>query len=102
MHQKGIDDHHKTTFLGEDPYFYESNDDDFVAERIYTDDDDDDDAVDDEVEGNLEKEICHSEDVITITERSGKDSQVMERKPSTRVATMKITQPQTKRTHRAA
>lgn len=75
---------------------------------MYTDDDD---QVD--VEGNVGKEICPSEDMTTIIERLDNDSQVIDasdnvqkggkrgRKLSTRAATMKAAQPQTKRTRRA-
>ena len=106
VHPKETDDHDKATPLGEDLYFYESDDDDSVAEGMYIDDEVD-------VEGNVEKEICPSEDA-TITERSGKDSQVIDasndvqkgakrgRKPSTRAVTMTAAQPPTKRTRRAA
>jgi hypothetical protein len=113
VHQKGTDDHHKATLLGEDFDFYESDDNDNVAERMYIDDDGDDDEVD--VEGNLEKEISHSEYATTITKISDKDSQVIDaldvdvekggkrgRKPSTRAATMKATQQSTKRTRRVS
>ncbi|KAK9912285.1 hypothetical protein M0R45_036155 [Rubus argutus] len=113
VHKKRTGNHHKATLFGDDFYFYESDDDDNITKRMYTDDDGGDNEVD--VEENVEKEICCSEYATTITKISDKDSQVINaldvdiekggkrgRKPSTRAAIMKATQPSTKRTRRVS